>query len=171
MAWDKQKVEAACAKAYAIAANIDDCKNFVSAVAALVFTPNAFPKPPWSGGYDADKLISDHLEPPASGWVALGNDAQAATSQAEAGKIVVAAMSAAEIGQTHGHLAIVVGGTEYSGGAGKNVPRCFCGSLSAGGRVPRKVGNTLAYSVAYAFGASNVSKIRYFWKSPTATTP
>jgi hypothetical protein len=142
------KILAQCATEWP--ASKTDCNQFVKAVAAYFFEPDLFT----GAGMNADAIIGE-MRTQAT-WTKLGTTHTSAISDAKAGKFVVAGMTSTEIGDTHGHLAVVVGDDGQNSGT-VLVPICYAGSLSANGRVARK-------RVSETFRADDAreSRISYF---------
>jgi hypothetical protein len=163
---DATAIEDVCKSEFYIGDNNTDCKWFVKAVADHFLDASAFPNR--DSGFDADGIISDYLT--QHGWTALGQDQDSAMTEVSNGNFVIGGMLSSQFGKRsklaaqHGHLAVIVGGREYAGSAKKNVPRCYSGSISDAGRVPRP---NAGQGVNWSFGANKVDAIKYFSIAPT----
>ncbi len=127
-----------------------DCNQFLKVVAKYFFEPDLFT----GAGMNADKIVGEMRTQAV--WTKLGTTHTSAISHAKAGKFVVAGMTSTEIGDTNGHLAVVIGDDGQNSGT-VLVPICYAGSLRAGGRVARK-------RVSETFNANDAreSRISYF---------
>jgi hypothetical protein len=146
----------------------EDCNCFLkNAVRAFFSTAQAFD----DATKDADAIV-DILADTTNGWTEIPDSDGGGTQRtADAiaafnsdGKLVIAGMRSGDLGDTHGHLAVVVKGTEMAGSANLEVPRCTAGSVNAAARVKNK-------GVNWSFGASRPRQVRYFWKVPDASSP
>ena len=136
-------------------ANNDDCNKFVKAALSDFLAAGYF------DGLNADGIVSK-MKQPAGYWTQTTSIA-AAIAGAKAGKIVIAGMTSAELGQEHGHLAIVVGCDGKQSGS-VTVPVGYAGSLgnqSARLNGERLSGTFLAVTV-------QAEGINYFITSATA---
>jgi hypothetical protein len=133
--------------------NNKDCNTFVKVVVRPFFEPDLFS----GAGMNADAIIGEMNA--QSGWTKLGTSHTGAISAAKAGEFVIAGMTSTELGDGHGHLAVVVG--DDGGNSGEVlVPICYAGSLSSNARVARE-------RVSGTFGTDNArqSRISYFSRS------
>jgi hypothetical protein len=144
---DADKIRTECGDRFA--ANSDDCNKFVKAVARRFFEPDLFT----GNNMTADKIIETMG---GAGWTQLGKIHSSAIAKAKAGRFVVAGMTSGELGDTNGHLAIVVGDDGMLSGT-VTVPICYAGGLNVAARVERQ-------RVSATFGAAQAreSKISYF---------
>lgn len=118
----------------------------------------------------ADRMIEvmNH----SNGWTRItapGNDAHAVTDTAirlaNEGKLVVAGMTAAELGQDHGHLAIVVRGDgQRSGIAGRKLPLGHAGSRIGKVRIPNHALGR--FGLGWSFPASAWQSYGYWYRLP-----
>jgi len=141
-------IKAECALRFA--ANSDDCNKFVKAVAARFFDPDVFTGP----NMDADAIIAG-VDASAS-WKDLNKVHAQAIADAIAGKFVLAGMTSTELGDSHGHLAIIVGDPGQLSGT-VTVPICYAGSLAVGARVQRK-----RVSGTFSAADAQAGNIRYY---------
>jgi hypothetical protein len=137
------------------AANNDDCNRFLKA-ALLQFLETGY-----LDGLNADAIVGK-LRAGGSGWTAtrsIGN----AISQAKTGNIVVAGMTSADLHDSHGHVAVVVGcDGQVSGDT--IVPMGYAGSLSAAGRLEGgRLSGTFAASLVRSEG------LDYYIRPPDRT--
>lgn len=123
------QIKAECALRFP--SNSEDCNKFVKAVSKNFFEPDLFLGP----NMNADAILAE-IDGSAD-WQNLNKSHELAISDAISGRFVIAGMSSTELGDDHGHLAIVVGDPGQVSGA-VTVPICYAGSLSAAGRVQRK---------------------------------
>lgn len=118
-----QKLLASCATSYA-GSNID-CNVFVKAACGDFVTDGFF------DGLDADGIVNK-LESTA-GWkktLKIGE----AIAAAKIGKVVIAGMTSSDLGDAHGHLAVVVGCDGQTSGT-VTVPVGYAGSLKPSARL------------------------------------
>src|SRR5262245_4742554 len=112
--------------------NCGDCNKFLKA--AL----NAFLADGYLDGLNADQIVGK-LKSSGQGW-GTSRSIATAIEQAKAGNVVVAGMTSAALGQSHGHVAVVVGCDGQKSGD-TIVPLGYAGSLDnpaarlAGGRL------------------------------------
>lgn len=134
-------------------ANKGDCNLFVKAASGPYFG-NLF------GDQDADQIIAT-LSDGGSGW-ALTTSIDAAIDAATGGAFVIAGMTSAQLGESHGHLAVVVGCPAVQASRGP-VPVGYAGSLGKPGSPIEGIG------LNWTFPAVDVSaeKVSYFSKAPT----
>lgn len=83
------------------AGNKTDCNKFVKAALGPFLGAGYF------DGLDADGIVGK-LKKAGEGWTA-SRKISVAIAQAKAGKVVIAGMTSVDLGQQHGHLAVVVG--------------------------------------------------------------
>jgi hypothetical protein len=139
LAWGK--VQQACEDLFA--SNSDDCNKFVKAVAANFGIPLVG---------NADAIVSTIQAMP---WNYIGNDlaaAKTASDFASQGKLVVAGLTASELGDSHGHVVVVVPGVLVNG----LYPHAYWGSISAG-KAARDQG------VNFAFQHPFCDQVKYGW--------
>ena len=136
--------------ALAFAANSDDCNKYLKAVCAAFFEPDLFSGP----SMNADAIVAQMRG--SADWTSLATDHASAIAAAKAGQVVVAGMTSGELGDSHGHLAVVVGDDGQLSGT-VVVPICYAGALNPAARVQRK-------RVSETFPAlmARTSKISYF---------
>lgn len=108
------------------AANNDDCNKFVKA-ALGGFLANAY-----FDGLDADGIIGK-MESAAEAWTKT-TSIDAAITDAKDGKAVIAGMTSDQLGDPHGHLAVVVGCDGQLSGT-VIVPVGYAGSINAAARL------------------------------------
>jgi hypothetical protein len=124
---------------------------------------------------DASKVADDIigiLADSSNGWTEIadsGGDGTQRTADAISAfnidrKIVIAGMTSGELGDTNGHLALVVKGTETAGSANLVVPKCTAGSVNSTARVKDR-------GVNWSFGKTMPRKVRYFWRIPDTLAP
>jgi hypothetical protein len=102
------------------AANADDCNKFLKAALGDFLTPG------YLDGLDADGILSK-LKDPTEGWT-TSRAIATAISMAQSGNVVIAGMRSIALGQTHGHVAVVVGCDGQRSGD-TIVPLGYAGSL------------------------------------------
>jgi hypothetical protein len=138
------------------AANCDDCNKFLKAALSDFLAEG------YLDGLNADAIVAK-LKSDGEGW---GTSRSIATviAQAKAGKVVVAGMTSAALGQSHGHVAVVVGcDGQPSGDA--IVPLGYAGSLDNpaarldGGRLSGTFEATMVRS----------GKLDYYFRVPDRT--
>lgn len=124
-----EKIIAKCVEAYP--AFKHDCVDFAAAVLRQFFL-----LPDFDASVLADAVLQ-RLRAPASRWTRT-HDIAVAIAAAKAGDFVLAGLSSAELGQAHGHLAVVIGVDGQQSGQ-VIVPLGYAGSLGAaplaGGRL------------------------------------
>jgi hypothetical protein len=123
----------ACDAAYPT--NNADCNKFVKA-ALKEFVDDGYFE-----GLNADGIVSK-LRDPGESW-SMTTVIATAIMLAKAGSIVVAGMTSAELGDTHGHLAVIVGcdgqlSSSADGSSSATVPIAYAGSLNAAARIAGK---------------------------------
>lgn len=145
-----QKIIAVCINEFD--ANQDDCNKFLKAVAKHFFAATGF------DGKNADGILA-YVQNSATGWVDLLGDPAQAIVAAKGGDFVFAGMTSTELGQTNGHVAVVVGeGGQLSGNV--MVPMCYAGSLGGASAFDQKV------SVTFPAKAAQSGRVRYYSKTP-----
>ena len=102
------------------AANCGDCNQFLKAALSVFLNDGYF------DGLNADGIVGK-LQSPAEGW-ATSRQIATAIAMAKSGNVVIAGMTAAALGQNHGHLAVVVGCDGQPSGE-TIVPVGYAGSL------------------------------------------
>jgi hypothetical protein len=136
-------VQQACENLFA--ANSDDCNKFAKAVAGsfgITLSGNA------------DSIVGEIQNTP---WNYIGNDLAAAKQAADfasQGRLVVGGLTATEIGDTNGHVVVVVPGSLVNG----NHPLAYWGSISLGKAAKDK-------GVNFAFRHPLCDSVRYGWIS------
>jgi hypothetical protein len=128
-----------------------DCNKFVKAVCAKLANN------PFAAGDNADAItnkIRDATWRKANGWDGLNQDAKKAKAAADAGELVIGGTTGADIGQTHGHVVVVVS----SEALWKNHPYASWGKLGGTGKTKAKM--TLAYKLA------DLPKVLYMSNKP-----
>jgi hypothetical protein len=103
------------------AANNDDCNKFVKAALGSFLAAAYF------DGLNADGIVGK-MKTAAEGWTMTTAIADA-IGGAKDGKVVIAGMTSAELGDTHGHLAVVVGCDGQVSGT-VTVPVGYAGALN-----------------------------------------
>jgi hypothetical protein len=124
------KIIQACDAAYP--ANNTDCNQFVKAALTGFVDDGYF------DGLNADAIVGK-LKDPGEGW-ATATAIATAIMLAKAGNMVIAGMTSTELGDTNGHLAVVVGcdgqvSTSDDGSSSATVPIAYAGSLHAPWRI------------------------------------
>jgi hypothetical protein len=161
--WDQADNSQATNCASGIARPNRDCNCFLKNAARSFFSgTQAFD----NASKNADQIIG-LLADSSNGWTEIANtggDGAQRTADAIAAfnddhKVVIAGMTSDELGDTNGHLALVVSGTETAGSAKLDVPKCTAGSKNDTARVKDK-------GVNWSFGKTKVRQVRYFWRVP-----
>jgi hypothetical protein len=137
-------------------ANQGDCNKFLKAALADFLAGNYFEN------LDADQIVGK-LKSAAEKWTTSRSIATV-IAQAKAGSVVVAGMTSKTLGQSHGHVAVVIGCDGQQSGA-KTVPLGYAGSLDNPGarlRGGRLSGTFLATMV-------QDEHLDYYFKSPDRT--
>ena len=113
-----KKILDSCAASFA--ANCGDCNHFLKAALSAFLNDGYFE------GLNADGIVGK-LQLAEEGW---GSSRQIATAivMAKSGHVVVAGMTAARLGQHHGHVAVVVG-CDGQRSDDTTVPIGYAGSL------------------------------------------
>ena len=146
---------ASCEAAYT-PTNQADCNKFLKDAIAPYF-PGIF------GGLTADQIVGQ-LRDSAQGWN-TGTSIADCIKRAQAGDFVIAGLTSKELGDKHGHVAVVVGcppeDSAEPGQPAVKVPIGYAGSM--GGRPIRGARLTGTFRAALV-RQENVS---YFWKTPT----
>jgi len=138
------------------AANCDDCNKFLKAALSDFLVEG------YLEGLNADAIVTK-LKSDGEGW-GTSRSIAAAIAQAKAGKVVVAGMTSAALGQKHGHVAVVVGCDGKPSGEAI-VPLGYAGSLDNpaarldGGRLSGTFEATMVRS----------EKLDYYFKAPDRT--
>jgi hypothetical protein len=134
--------------------NNDDCNKFVKAALGGFLGAGYF------DGMNADAIVAK-MKTASEGWKMTTVIADAIDG-AKAGNVVIAGMTAAELSDTNGHLAVVVGCDGAVSGT-VPVPQGYAGSLTARARLDggRLSGTFLPESV-------QDGKINYFIKPAAA---
>lgn len=139
---EPEKIIAACHKARQVLANVNDCHKFVEAVSAdfaVTLTGTG------------DDIMAQIAGP---GWTRHGMDGpSAAAAAAEEGELVIAGMTAAGLGDAHGHVVVVVDGELAHG----KYPTAFWGSLNPSIRAAGGLGTTLNF----AFSQTDRDRVVY----------
>jgi hypothetical protein len=126
-----------------------DCNKFVKAVCAKLAAN------PFAAGDNANAItnkIRDAAWRTANGWAGLNQDPKKAKAAADAGELVVGGTTGADIGQTHGHVVVVVS----SEALWKDHPYASWGMLGGTGKTNAKM--TLSYKLADLPKVSYMSK-------------
>ena len=137
------------------AANQGDCSAFIKAVCAALVVP-------MSPG-QADDIVQ-YFRDPANGWEALkdGVDAagnvirkeEVAKERADAGKLVLAGMTAAELGDANGHVAVVISAALIFSVQNNNYyPVGYWGQLGGVGGANQ--------CLSYSFGQGVIDQVTY----------
>ena len=113
-----QQILQSCVEHFA--ANDDDCNKFLKAALGVFLADGYFE------GMNADAIVGK-LKQANEGWRSSRRIATA-IERAKAGDMVIAGMTSAALGASHGHLAIVVG-CDGQPSSGKIVPLGYAGSL------------------------------------------
>ena len=149
-----RKILASCAAHFAD--NSDDCNKFLKAALADFLAQG------YLDNLNADAIVGK-LRSQAEGWE-TSRKIETAIDKAKSGNLVVAGMTAASLGQHHGHVAVVVGcDGEVSGGT--IVPVGYAGALDnpparlEGGRLSQTFAATLVRSEG----------LDYYFKPPDRT--
>src|ERR1700722_18752608 len=79
--------------------NSDDCNKFLKAALSDFLAPG------YLDGLNADGIVGK-LRSAGQGWT-TSREISTAIAQAKSGNVVVAGMTAASLGQQHGHVAVV----------------------------------------------------------------
>jgi hypothetical protein len=166
--WDQSDGSAMSNCAANISQPNQDCNCFLKNAARGFFSSvQAFD--------DANKLADDIigiLADSSNGWTEIADSsgdgvqrtADAIAAFGTSNKIVIAGMTSGELGDTKGHLALVVKGTETAGSANLVVPKCTAGSIKAAGRVKDR-------GVNWSFGKTMPKNVRYFTRAPDTSPP
>ncbi len=140
--------------------NLEDCNVFLKAVAKEFFGDSIF------SGLNANGILAA-VKANGSGWTIKtgAGSIDEAIAKAKDGMFVGAGMTSTELGDTNGHLAIVVGCDGQLSG-GKIVPIGYAGSISQD-HTTRIKGARLSGT----FPATKVreEKVTYFFMEPTQT--
>ena len=143
-------IESCAAK---FAANCDDCNKFLKAALSEFLAEG------YLDGLNADAIVNK-LKSDGGGW-GTSRSIATAIAQAKAGKVVVAGMTSAALGQSHGHVAVVVGCDGRPSGE-TIVPLGYAGSL--GNPAARLDGGRLSGTFEATMVRSE--KLDYYFKAP-----
>jgi hypothetical protein len=139
-----------------------DCNCFVKNAVRGFFSSSQ----PFDGPDQKADAIIDILTT-ANGWSEIPDAGDGGTQRSldaiaavDAAKIVIAGMKSGDLGDTNGHLAVLVKGSDSAPSSGiAKVPNCTAGSGNASARVKNK-------GVNWSFGKNNAGKVRYFQQLP-----
>lgn len=126
-----------------------DCNKFVKAACSKLSIN------PFAAGDDADaitKNIRDATWRTANGWSGLDQDPKKAKAAADAGDLVIGGATGSDLGQTHGHVVVVVSSEKLW----KDYPYGSWGTLGGTGQTNAKL--TLAYKLSDLPNVSYMSK-------------
>ena len=140
-----------CRQVRAVAANVNNCNEFVIAVAAkcgVTLRGNA------------DQIMNEITGPP---WEQLGHDGVAARAAAERGALVVGGMTSQALGDAHGHVVIVVKGPL----AHDKYPTAYWGSQNPAIRADGGIGTTINYT----FNTHDRDRVSYACLANPAAPP
>jgi hypothetical protein len=165
-AWNADDIEEVCRAQFNAGNNKTQCNYLVRAVADVLIA-----QPPFGEGDLADAIIEKLGN--AEDWDKLNQDHAEAIRRVADAYLVIAGMTSEQIygppkpgdPPKHGHVAIAVTGTEYSGTAKVTFAKCYAGSDSAGARVPRD-GTTQTRGLAWSFPADKAARISYWAQRP-----
>jgi hypothetical protein len=139
-----------CAAAFP--ANSTDCNHFLKASLGKFLVAG------YLDGLDADQIVQK-MQAGIGGW-ANSRQIADAIAMAKGGNLVVAGMTSASLGQSHGHVAVVVGCDGQLSGA-VAVPMGYAGSLVAAARL-----NGGRLSGTFAARLVRSEGLDYYFKAP-----
>jgi hypothetical protein len=128
------EIKGACRQLRAIAANADNCNQFVVMVAERFHV---------TLHGNADQIMATVT---GADWTHHGTDGKAASEAAETGALVVGGMTSAALGDAHGHVVIVVAGPLNR----DKYPTAYWGSQNAAIRPAGALGTTINFSFTVA---------------------
>ena len=134
-------------------ANQGDCNKFLKAALADFLVIGYF------DGLDADEIVGK-MRQPGEGWT-TSRKIDVAISSAKGGNVVIAGMTSVALGESHGHVAVVVGCDGQTSGQ-TIVPLGYAGSLGNPGA--RLDGGRLSGTFSAKMVRSE--QLNYYFKPP-----